>query len=172
MTNPYAQWLSQVPRHDPTPEQVAETSDLPDRFPSFSVLVPTWNTRDDLLRACLDSVLAQSYPHWQLIVADDASDQPHVAQVLLEYAAWDDRVEVVFCPEHGHISATTNAALVRATRMYVAFLDHDDLLDQHALYHMARATGAIGRNIIVELFALHLFDEFGKAAGRVHPFVL
>lgn len=142
MTNPYAQWLSQVPRHDPTPEQVAETSDLPDRFPSFSVLVPTWNTREDLLRACLDSVLAQSYPHWQLIVADDASDQPHVAQVLLEYAARDDRVEVVFCPEHGHISATTNAALARATRMYVAFLDHDDLLDQHALYHMARAIQA------------------------------
>ena len=63
----------------------AETSDLPDRFPSFSVLVPTWNTREDLLRACLDSVLAQSYPHWQLVVADDASDQPHVAQVLHEY---------------------------------------------------------------------------------------
>ena len=61
--SPYAQWLSQVPRHDPTPEQVAETSDLPDRFPSFSVLVPTWNTREDLLRACLDSVLAQSYHH-------------------------------------------------------------------------------------------------------------
>lgn len=135
----YAQWLSQVPRHDPTPELVAETSDRPDRFPSFSVLVPTWNTREDLLRACLDSVLAQSYPHWQLIVADDASDQPHVAQVLLEYAARDDRVEVVFCPEHGHISATTNAALERANRMYVAFLDHDDMLDRHALYHMARA---------------------------------
>ena len=138
----YAQWLSQVPRHDPTPELVAETADRPDRFPSFSVLVPTWNTREDLLRACLDSVLTQSYPHWQLVVADDASTQPHVAKVLLEYAARDDRVEVVFCTEHGHISATTNAALARATRMYVAFLDHDDLLDQHALYHMARAIQA------------------------------
>ena len=140
--SPYAQWLSQVPRHNPTPEQVAEAANHPDHFPSFSVVVPAWNTREDLLRACLDSVLAQSYPFWQLVVADDASDQPHVAQVLLEYAARDDRVEVVFCPEHGHISATTNAALARATRMYVAFLDHDDLLDQHALYHMARAIQA------------------------------
>lgn len=142
MTNPYAQWLSHVPRHDPTPEQVAEAANRPEHLPSFSVVVPTWNTREDLLRACLDSVLDQSYPHWQLVVADDASDQPHVAQVLLEYAARDDRVEAVFCPEHGHISATTNAALERANRMYVAFLDHDDLLDPHALYHMARAIQA------------------------------
>lgn len=139
MTSTYAQWLSQVPRHDPTPERVAEATNRPDHFPSFSVVVPTWNTREDLLRACLDSVLAQSYPHWQMIVADDASDQPHVAQVLLEYAARDDRVEVVFCPEHGHISATTNAALKEANGMYVAFLDHDDMLNPHALYHMARA---------------------------------
>lgn len=138
----YAQWLSQVPRHDPTPKQVTEAANRPDHFPSFSVVVPTWNTREDLLRACLDSVLAQSYPFWQLVVADDASDQPHVAQVLYEYLERDDRVEVVFCPEHGHISATTNAALDKATRMYVAFLDHDDLLDQHALYHMARAIQA------------------------------
>ena len=138
----YAQWLSQVPRHDPTPEMVAEASNRPDHFPSFSVVVPTWNTREDLLRACLDSVLAQSYPFWQLVVADDASDQPHVAQVLYEYLERDDRVEVVFCPEHGHISATTNAALDKATGMYVAFLDHDDMLDRHALYHMARAIQA------------------------------
>ena len=137
--SPYTQWLSQVPRHDPTSEQIAELASRPVCFPSFSVVVPTWNTREDLLRACLDSVLNQSYPHWQLVVADDASTQPHVAKVLLEYAARDDRVEVVFCPEHGHISAATNAALERADRMYVAFLDHDDLLDQHALYHMARA---------------------------------
>ena len=142
MTNPYAQWLSQVPRHDPTPEMVAEAANRPDHFPSFSVVVPTWNTREDLLRACLDSVLAQSYPFWQLVVADDASDQPHVAQVLYEYLERDDRVEVVFCPEHGHISAATNAALERADCMYVAFLDHDDMLDPHALYHMARAIQA------------------------------
>lgn len=163
----YAQWLSQVPRHDPTPEQVAELASRPDRFPSFSVVVPTWNTREDLLRACLDSVLAQSYPHWQLVVADDASTQPHVAKVLLEYAARDDRVEVVFCPEHGHISAATNAALARANRMYVAFLDHDDLLDQHALYHMARAIQLRPDADILYSDEDHI-DERGTPLGAHH----
>ena len=165
--SPYAQWLSQVPRHDPTPEQVAEAANRPDHFPSFSVVVPTWNTQEDVLRACLDSVLDQSYPHWQMIVADDASDQPHVAQVLREYAARDDRIEVVFCPEHGHISAATNAALERANRMYVAFLDHDDTLDPHALYHMARAIQLRPDADILYSDEDHI-DEYGAPLSAHH----
>jgi GT2 family glycosyltransferase len=105
------------------------------------VVVPVCNTRDDLLRLCLDSVIGQSYPHWELAIADDASDLPSVSTTLARYAK-DSRISVVYRAARGHIAAATNSALglVKSQpNQFIAFLDHDDTLDPHALYHMAAA---------------------------------
>ena len=107
--------------------------------PLISVLVPVYNTPETWLRRCIDSVLAQAYPHWQLCLADDASTQPHVARVLAEYAARDARIAVVSRPRNGHISEASNSAIGIATGEYFALLDHDDELAPHALYLMAKA---------------------------------
>ena len=105
--------------------------------PLISVIVPVYNPRPAWLRACVDSVLAQLYPQWELCIADDASTTPHVRTILQEYAAGDPRIKVVYRAENGHISAATNSALALATGEFVAFLDHDDLLAPHALYMVA-----------------------------------
>ena len=52
------------------------------RPPLISVLLPVYNTDEAWLRKCLDSVLSQIYPHWELCIADDASTLPHVRPVL------------------------------------------------------------------------------------------
>lgn len=107
--------------------------------PTFSILVPVYNTPEHWLRRCIDSVLEQAWPHWQLCLADDASPDPTVGRVLAEYAARDPRIQVVRRARNGHISEASNSALELATGDYVALLDHDDELRPHALLEMAKA---------------------------------
>jgi GT2 family glycosyltransferase len=105
--------------------------------PLISVVMPAYDTPERYLRAALDSVLGQLYPHWELCVADDASTQPHVRAVLEEYRAADARVKVEFRGRNGHISAASNSALALATGDFVALLDHDDVLAPDALFAVA-----------------------------------
>lgn len=128
-----------------------ETPSLPDQAevtkllaamakpPVISVVMPVYNPAEIYLRACLDSVLAQSYPHWELCIADDKSPKEHVQRVLREYEAKDLRINVVYRQQNGHISAASNSALEIATGDFVALLDHDDALPEHALLFMAQA---------------------------------
>ncbi|OUD13171.1 glycosyltransferase [Thioflexithrix psekupsensis] len=102
--------------------------------PIISIIMPTYNTDERWLRKAIDSVLNQIYPHWELCIADDASTSPHVADILREYAQKDSRIKLVFRTENGHISEASNSALALATGHYITFLDHDDMLSQHALF--------------------------------------
>jgi GT2 family glycosyltransferase len=84
-------------------------------------------------------VLAQSYPHWELCIADDASTADHIRPVLRDYIDRDCRVRVVYRQQNGHISEASNSALAIATGEYVGLLDHDDELAEHALLFMVQA---------------------------------
>ncbi len=101
--------------------------------PRVSVLMPTYNSPIPWLRDAIESVQGQSYPHWELCIADDASSDPEVRATLERYAAEDGRIRVEFRSETGHISRATNSALALATGDWVAFLDHDDRLAPNAL---------------------------------------
>ncbi len=105
--------------------------------PLISVLLPVYDSNPRWLRACLDSVRRQLYPHWELCIADDASTLPHIRAILQAYAARAPRFKVVYRPQNGHISAAANSALELAAGEWVAFLDHDDELAEHALYLVA-----------------------------------
>ncbi|MCA1720561.1 MAG: glycosyltransferase [Actinobacteria bacterium] len=105
--------------------------------PLLSVVMPVYDTDDDALRACLDSVLAQLYPTWELCVVDDASPSPSVWRTLVDYAARDPRVRPLRREENGGIVASTNDALAAAEGEFVVLVDHDDVLPEHALYFVA-----------------------------------
>lgn len=102
--------------------------------PVISLITPVYNTPEPFLRAAIDSVLAQIYPHWELCLADDASTAPHVRQVLAEYAARDERIKVTTRDQNGHISVASNTALKPATGQFIALFDHDDTLTPDALF--------------------------------------
>ncbi|MEN9848022.1 MAG: hypothetical protein RL368_762, partial [Pseudomonadota bacterium] len=106
--------------------------------PLISIVLPTYNTPEVYLRAVLESVCQQYYPHWELCIADDASTKPHVHKVLEEYKQRDKRIKVLYRPENGHISAASNSALSLVTGEFVAFVDHDDLLPLYALFWVAQ----------------------------------
>jgi GT2 family glycosyltransferase len=105
--------------------------------PLISILLPVYNTEEIWLRRCLDSVMAQLYPHWELCIADDGSTLTHIRRVLEEYRDRDRRIRVIFREVNGHISAASNSALSLAAGEYVALLDHDDELAPDALYEIA-----------------------------------
>lgn len=106
--------------------------------PLISVLVPTYNTNPRHLRDCLDSVIAQSYQNWELCIADDASPNKDVVDVLKEYAAKDKRIKYVVRSENGHICRATNSALKLSKGEYISLLDHDDILWPNALYEVVK----------------------------------
>jgi GT2 family glycosyltransferase len=105
--------------------------------PLISVVVPVYNTNERHLVEMIESVRRQLYPHWELCLCDDASTEPHVDATLKKYAALDHRIKTVRRETNGHVCAATNAAFALASGEFVALLDHDDLLTEHALYEIA-----------------------------------
>ena len=104
--------------------------------PTISIILPVYNPPLKFLRAAIESVMNQVYPCWELCIADDASTNPQIRNLLEEYITKDPRIKVVFRPKNGHISACSNSALELATGEFVALLDHDDLLTLDALYEV------------------------------------
>lgn len=139
----YADWIERTeqPRLPSLAAQLAEIAAW--RWtPLMSVIVPTYDTDPAMLRACLDSVLDQSYPHWELCIADDASTRPQVRAILADYAARDARIKLTWRASNGHIVAASNSALALAGGEFVVLLDHDDELAPRALFEVARALQA------------------------------
>ncbi|WP_244917666.1 glycosyltransferase family 2 protein [Pseudacidovorax intermedius] len=99
--------------------------------------MPCYNPDPQFLRAAIASVQAQLYGRWQLCIADDASPAPEVRQVLEACQAEDPRIQVVFRPKNGHISAASNSALDLVQGEWIALMDHDDLLPEDALLRVA-----------------------------------
>lgn len=107
------------------------------KLPLISVVMPTYNSPETFLIEAIESVRSQIYIHWELCIADDASSAPHIRRILEKYSAKDPRIKVCFRERNGHISAASNSALDLATGEFVALLDHDDEISEHALYWIA-----------------------------------
>ncbi len=108
-------------------------------MPLISILTPVYDPPVEALRATVASVTSQGFGAWELILVDDRSTDPAVAQLLRQLAASDPRVVVVERETNGGIVAASNTALERAEGEFVALLDHDDLLADGALQAVADA---------------------------------
>jgi GT2 family glycosyltransferase len=106
--------------------------------PKISIVVPTWNTPENFLTEMMQSVLNQTYPNWELCVADGASNN-NTKEVLKKYAQSDNRIKVKFLNKNKGIAGNSNEALRMATGDYIALLDHDDVLFFEALYKVVKA---------------------------------
>jgi glycosyltransferase involved in cell wall biosynthesis len=87
-----------------------------------SIMMPAYNT-EKYIGEAIESVLAQSYPHWELIIVNDGSTD-RTAEIATQYT--DLRIKVFHQVNSGE-SAARNAALKQMKGEYVAFLDADDL---------------------------------------------
>lgn len=137
---PYHRWVANYDRLTEVDRQrIRERLDHLTWRPRFSILMPVCDPDVRWLQAALASVTGQLYPNWELCLADDASTNPDVHHCLAAAARSDARVRVVYRPTRGHIAAASNSALALATGDFITFLDHDDVLAEHALACLAVA---------------------------------
>ena len=106
-------------------------------WPTVSVLLPIFNPDPMFLKKAIASVLRQSYPYWELCIADDKSTDPEIKRLLNLYSSKENRIKIIFREKNGHISRASNSALELAKGEYVALLDHDDELAEDALLWVA-----------------------------------
>ncbi len=115
---------------------------------AFSIVVPAYRTDRKHLTEMITSVIEQSYPEWELIIADATEDEGVREGVasLMERIEADYReagqampgsVRYMRLPRNGGIAENTNYALECVSKAYVGLLDHDDFLAPDALYEMA-----------------------------------
>jgi len=92
--------------------------------PLVSIVLPTCN-RLQFLRPAIESLFAQTFTDWELVIADDGSDAPTRRYLrALDSLA---RVQMIWLPHCGRPAVVRNAALHRARGSFIAFMDSDDL---------------------------------------------
>ncbi len=107
---------------------------------TFSLLVPLYNTPIGFLNDMIASVQAQTYPHWELCLADGSDDaHAEVGRRCLELASADKRILYRKLERNEGISGNTNACIAMSTGQYISLFDHDDLLHPSALFETMKA---------------------------------
>lgn len=134
--SPMLGYTSCYKRYLPAPAELLRQERTPLPFaPLVSIVVPLYETPREYLWALMDCVCAQTYPNWELCLAD-GSRTGRAGKAVEEYASTDSRIRYVRLTRNGGISGNTNSGLKMARGSYIALMDHDDLIPRNALYEM------------------------------------
>ena len=90
-----------------------------------SIITPAYNSAKIIIQT-IDSVLAQTYTNWEMIIVDDKSTD-HTKKIISEYMQKDNRIKYILLEENSGPAVARNRAIEEAEGRYIAFLDADDL---------------------------------------------
>lgn len=93
--------------------------------PLVSVIIPCYNM-EKFIASTIESVQRQTYPHWELLIVDDASTDRTV-EIIQNHSQLDNRIRFVVKPVHSGIADSRNQCIKMAQGQFLAFLDADDL---------------------------------------------
>ncbi len=157
-------YIYQEPAEETLAEQRKETADYPY---VFSIVVPAYETKEEFLRVMIDSVCRQSYPKWELIIAD-AGKSDSVEKIVREIMeeTKDARIKYKHLSDNKGISGNTNAGIDLAAGDYIALLDHDDFITPDSLYHIARKIRESAGRGTPPLLLHSDEDKYDQAAKR------
>ena len=136
--------------------------------PLVSVIMPCYNM-EKFIAYTIESVQRQTYPHWELLIVDDASTDG-TADIIKSHQNQDNRINLIVKPKHSGIADTRNQCLKMAKGHFLAFLDSDDLWHPEKLEQQLQFMTE--RNIGFSYSSYDCVDENGnplektvKAAG-------
>lgn len=145
---PYRDYNEHIAEYLPSKEELEEQKRTQTEFsirPLISIVVPTYETNERFLTELLDSVRNQTYPRWELILSDGSSTD-RVKNTLESYqdlhpeiSDGESKIRYEKLEKNGGISENTNGGIRVATGEYIAFMDHDDVLTENALYEVVAA---------------------------------
>lgn len=147
--NEYVRYSDADPRyHDwflarrATPRLLAEQRAAQESFayrPLISIIVPLFKTPVDLFRTMIESVACQSYPRFELVLVNASPECAELNSIVNWYASRDERIKVCLLDKNRGITENTNEGIAAATGDFLAFMDHDDVLEPDALYWYVKA---------------------------------
>lgn len=138
----------------PTNEQAVKSS------PKISVLIPVYNS-ERYLAECLDSILAQDFHDFEILIADDGSTDNSL-ELIKSYAAKDARIRWWQNPRNLGLTRNHNACLQEARGEFIKFLHQDDKFLQPSV--LSRMAAVLEQDATVTLVATssHIIDEHGR----------
>lgn len=107
--------------------------------PKYSIITPLYHTPLDFFDAMVDSVRAQSYGSFELILVNASPEDAELKQHVARYVEADARIICVELPENRGITENTNEGIKVATGDFLCFFDHDDVLEPDALFEYTKA---------------------------------
>ncbi|MDM8527949.1 glycosyltransferase [Anaerolineales bacterium HSG24] len=132
----YHAWIAD---NEPTDEQLAQQRVESQQFvyrPLISFITPVYNPPRHILRSMIESILAQTYDHWQLCIVNRGSTVSGINELLDQFASDDQRIVVKHLSENLGISSSSNQALETATGEFVVIVDSNDVLAPNMLYEL------------------------------------
>ncbi len=131
----YETWLNQ---HRATREDLARQRESTFSYaPLISIVIPLYNTPEQYLKALIDSIRRQTYPNFEICLADGSTESGPSEFIQNQYPG-DTRIRLQRLEKNEGISENTNAAIGMAKGDFLVFADHDDFLEPDALYEMIR----------------------------------
>ena len=106
--------------------------------PLLSVIIPVYNVKREYLVECLESILKQSYPNFEIILIDDNSSNIETLNTLKEYEN-NSKIKIKYRKTNGMISVASNDGIKLAKGEFLVLVDNDDKLDQNAFYYLVEA---------------------------------
>ena len=134
---------------------------------TLSIIVPVYKVEQYLPR-CLDSILAQTFTDFELILIDDGSPD-NCGVIMEEYASRDSRI-ITIHQENKGVSAARNAGLRIAKGKYIGFVDSDDWIDPEFYERMITAGEAEKAEVICS--PIIRYEESGKQTKTPLPYPL
>lgn len=151
---------------DANDEMLLETEEQVD-LGLISVIIPVYNI-EKYLPWCIQSVLNQSYPYFELILVDDGSTDSSSA-ICDEFAENDSRIRVIHKENRG-VSAARNSGIEEAKGDFIVFVDSDDLIQKRMLQKMVAAITHYKTDLAI--CGYERFRDGWKQRHRLSPYSL
>ena len=131
-------------------------------LPEISVIVPVYKV-EEYLPQCIDSILAQTFTNFELLLVDDGSPD-RCGEICEEYAGKDTRIRV-FHQQNSGVSAARNIGLQHAKGTYIVFVDSDDWVSTDYLLHLYKSLPDTGIGLVMGGALKYSID--GKLIGKI-----
>ncbi len=135
----YSNYSLWVKNHRPTKEEISRQR--AQKFPlnpKISIVIPLYHTPIKYLKQIIGSITSQTYTNWELCLAD-GSKEDDVEKYIRSHYKKEKRILYRRLKKNGGISENTNAAVAMATGEYIMLSDHDDIVEQGALFEIVKA---------------------------------
>lgn len=129
-----------------------------------SIITPTYNCAS-FISETIDSVQAQTYKNWEMIIVDDCSTD-NTKEIVEQYQKHDSRIQYYRLTNNSGAAEARNEALRRANGRWIAFLDSDDLWTPEKLEHQIRFMNDNGYS-----FSYHEYEEIDEDSQKLGIYV-